>query len=209
MASSFSDQIPSIVHLLGKLKPKRILDIGKGFGKYGFLAHEYGGIDNTKRLDPSLTMAEQSDIVIDAVEADVDLLLPHLKHIYTNVYVDDALEIYPSLPAYDLVLMIDVIEHLDKTKATDLVKYFLSKNSVLIIATPLNFFQQELYESEYEHHISHWKLKDFKALGFVEFQHFFGGAVYLVSKEKIDVTGFGNTPLKKIRRIVRSIKNEL
>ena len=208
MASSFSDQIPAIVHLLTKLKPKRILDIGKGFGKYGFLAHEYGGINNTKRLDPSLTLAQQSDIVIDAIEADTDLLLPHLSQIYTNIYVDDALKIYPSLPAYDLVLMIDVIEHLDKSKATELVKYFLSKNAVLIIATPLKFFQQELYESDFEHHISHWELKDFEALGFVESQHFYGGAVYLVSASKIDIRGFGNTPLKKLRRILRNIKNE-
>jgi 2-polyprenyl-3-methyl-5-hydroxy-6-metoxy-1,4-benzoquinol methylase len=209
MASSFSFQIPCIVHLLEKLQPKKILDIGKGFGKYGFLAHEYIGINNKKRLNPSLTMAQQSDIVIDAIEADTDLLLPHLTHIYHNVYRGDALEIYPSLANYDLVLMIDVIEHLDKAKAIDLVKYFLSKNSVLIIATPLSFFQQELYESDYEHHISHWSIKDFKALGFVDAQYFYGGGVYLVSKTKLDIRGFGNQPMKKLRRIIRSIKNEL
>jgi hypothetical protein len=48
MASSFSAQIPAIVHLLKSLASKSVFDIGKGFGKYGFLIHEYLGIDNTK-----------------------------------------------------------------------------------------------------------------------------------------------------------------
>ena len=50
MASSFVSQIPVIVNLVSKLKPRKIIDIGKGFGKYGFLIHEYAGIDNQKRM---------------------------------------------------------------------------------------------------------------------------------------------------------------
>jgi len=209
MASSFAEQIPCIVRLLQKLNPKTILDIGKGFGKYGFLAHEYIGIDNTNQLNPSKTMMQQSAVTIDAAEADKDLMLPHLDQIYSKVYFGDITEIYPDLPTYDLVMMIDVIEHLDKQKAINLVKYFLSKNAVLIIATPIDFFQQHLYESEYENHISHWKLKDFKALGFAESQYLDGGAVYLVSNRKLEINNFGNSLIKKLKRIRRAIKNEL
>ena len=209
MASSFSIQIPAIVYLLQQLKPSTVLDIGKGFGKYGFLIHEYAGIDNQERINPALSMAEQSAIKVDAVEADKDLLLPHLNQVYSNIFIGDVFEIYKRLQQYDLILMIDVIEHLDKAKAIELLKYFLAKNSILIIATPLHFFKQELYKSEFEQHISHWKLNDLKSLGRVEYQYFDGGAIYLLSNDKINIRGFGNSLIKKIRRIAKSVRNEV
>ena len=209
MASSFSSQIPAILHVLLKLSPKSILDIGKGFGKYGFLIHEYIGIDDQKRLNPELTMSQQSRVKIDAIEVDKDLLLPHLSQFYNEVFAEDVFKIYKSLPQYDLILMIDVIEHLDKGKAIAMLEYFLSKNSILLIATPISFFKQELYQSEFEHHISHWKTNDFKKLGYTDFQYFDGGAIYLLSKEKIEIRGFGNSAIKKLRRIARAVRNEI
>lgn len=209
MASSFSSQIPAIVYLLQKLKPKTVLDIGKGFGKYGFLIHEYAGIDNQKRINPALSMVQQSSIRIDGIEVDEDLLLPHLKQFYSEIFIGDVFKIYKDFQDYDLILMIDVIEHLDKEKAIIMLKYFLTKNMQVLVATPMTFFAQELYESEYEHHISHWKLNDFKNLGFVEYQYVDGGAIYLLSREKIEIRGFGNSFIKKIKRIAKSIRNEI
>lgn len=209
MASSFSTQIPAIVHLLKTLAPKSVLDIGKGFGKYGFLIHEYLGIDNTKRLNSLLSMSQQSRVKIDAVEVDEDLMLPHLSQFYNKVFFADIFSIYKSLNHYDLILMVDVIEHLEKEKAIGLLNYFVSKGSKIIVATPVDFFNQDLYESEFEHHISHWTFNDFKKIGFIDCQYFDGGAVYFLSKEKIDIRGFGNSIIKKLRRIARSVKNEL
>ena len=209
MASSFSAQIPAIVHLLKTLAPKSVLDIGKGFGKYGFLIHEYLGIDNQKKVDPSSSMSRQSRVTIDAVEVDEDLMLPHLSQFYNEVFFADIFSIYKSLNHYDLILMVDVIEHLEKEKAIALLKYFVSKDSKIMVATPVDFFNQDLYESEFEHHISHWTFNDFKKIGFADCQYFDGGAVYLLSKEKFDVRGFGNSIRKKLRRIVRCVKNEL
>lgn len=209
MASSFIDQTPAIIHLVQKLNPNKILDIGKGFGKYGFLFHEYVGIDNTKKINPSISLKEQSNIQVDAVEVDPDLMLPHLLQIYNHVYFGDILEIYKQLPSYDLVLMIDIIEHINKEGAVNLLQHFLQQGSNVIIATPKDFFEQNLYESEFENHVSHWSAKDFKGLGFLNIQYFNAGAVYLLSVEKLDIRGFGNTLIKKIRRIARALKNEL
>ncbi len=208
MASSFIDQTPAIIHILQKLQPKKILDVGKGFGKYGFLLHEYLGIDNTKKIDPAKSLKEQSSIVVDAVEIDPDLMLPHLSHIYNKVYFGDILQLYTQLPSYDLVLMIDIIEHINKNEALVLVKQLLQRGSKIIIATPRNFFRQDLYESEFENHVSHWSVKDFKKLGFLNVQYLNAGAIYLLSQEKIDIRGFGNSWIKKIRRIARAAKNE-
>ena len=114
MASSFINQVPTIIHLVQKLQPQKIFDVGKGFGKYGFLIHEYAGINNTKKLEPAKTLKEQSKITIDAVEVDADLMMPHLPQLYANVYFEDILQFYTRLTTYDLVLMIDIIEHVEK-----------------------------------------------------------------------------------------------
>lgn len=209
MASSFINQIPAIIHLVQKLKAEKILDIGKGFGKYGFLIHEYAGVDNTKKLNPSKSLKEQSAILIDAVEVDADLMLPHLTQLYTKIYFEDIIQLYKTLPSYDLILMIDIIEHINKAKAIQLLKHLLMMGNKIIIATPIEFFEQNLYESEFEHHVSHWTKKDFIKLGYLNVQYFDSGAVYLLSNEKIDVRGFGNSWIKKLRRIAKAIKNEI
>ena len=208
MASSFINQIPIIIHLIKKLQPRSILDIGKVFGKYGFLVHEYVGIDNTKKIDPTKLLKEQSDLLMDAVEIDLDLMLPHLGHLYNQVHFGDILEIYEKLPKYDLILMIDIIEHINKKKAFLLLKYLLQQGADIIIATPIEFFEQDLYQSDFEHHVSHWSRKDFKELGFLDMQFFDAGAVYLLSNKKYDIRGFGISFVKKLRRIARCIKNE-
>lgn len=209
MASSFLSQIPPIIYLISQIKPKSILDIGKGFGKYGFLIHEYIGINKNLSLNPSLSMKEQSDIIIDAVEIDKELLLPHLDQIYRKVYVGNVLEIYKDLTEYDLIIMIDVIEHLDKNNAIKMLEYFISKNIKMIIATPEIFFEQHLYNSKYEEHISHWDINDFRKICNVDYQKIDGGIIYLLTKEKINIRGFGHSIIKKIRRIRRAIINEL
>lgn len=208
MASSFISQVPAIINLIKGLHPKSVLDIGKGFGKYGFLVHEYIGIDNTLKIDPSKSMLQLSSITIDACEADIDLMLPHLSQIYQTVFTGDVLEKYQGFKNYDLILMIDVIEHLEKAKAEDMLKYFVSKGTTLIIATPAHFFEQNLYESEFEHHVSHWTLADFKRIGCADSQKVDAGMIYLLSSKKIDIRGFGSSLIKKIRRVARAVKNE-
>lgn len=209
MASSFINQVPVIIHLIQKLGPASILDIGKGFGKYGFLVHEYAGISNQEKINPGATLKQLSKVSIDAVEVDPDLMLPHLDQLYRTVYFGDILKIYSDLPKYDLVLMIDIIEHINKPGAIELLRHLLKNGSRVIVSTPIDFFEQHLYESEYENHVSHWSLKDFRAIAFTDVQYFDAGAVYLLSNEKLNIRGFGNSFLKKLRRIARAVKNEL
>ena len=57
--------------------------------------------------------------------------------------------------------------------------------------------------------MAHWSLKDFKSLGQVDVQYFDAGAIYVLGNERIDIRGFGNGFIKKLRRIARAVKNEL
>jgi len=212
MASSFSDQIPTIINIIRQLKPLKILDIGKGFGKYGFLIHEYVGIPSDKKIDSDLTLKEQSNIIIDCVEVDKTLMLKHISHIYRNIFFSDIFDLYQKLTEdYDLILMIDVIEHLSKDKSLKMLQHFLDQNIDILIATPKDFFQQELYESIYENHISSWSVDDFKNLknAIIQKQKIESGLVFFLSTRKVAFTGFGNSFLTKLKRIRRQLLSEI
>lgn len=206
MASSFASQIPTIVHLITQLRPATMLDVGKGFGKYGFLAHEYWGILRTRRTDSSRTLAEQSNLIIDAVECNRDYLWPHLEHIYRTVYEGRIEDLVLSLPNYDLVIMCDVIEHLAKETGKEVVKTILARSSEMIVSTPRKFFPQgELYKSPDERHISEWRPKDFKSFGvWVDWQNIDAGSVYLLCHKPHKIRGFGHDPLTRVRRVARA-----
>jgi hypothetical protein len=208
MASSFSSQIPTTLYLISQLRPSTMLDIGKGFGKYGFLMHEYYGIDSASRPSPTLSLREQSRVAIDAVESNQDYLWPHLSQFYRQIFTGRIESQYQSLPHYDVILMADVIEHLKKEDALAIVRYFIGCGSTMVITTPRHFFQQELFESEDERHLSHWKVQDFRNLGYCQYQNAGPGTVFLVSSKPIDVRGFGSSPVQRLRRITRSLLDE-
>src|SRR5437762_2258848 len=131
MASSFLAQIPVIVGVLNQLRPKTILDVGKGFGKYGCLAHEYVGIDHQRRPDPARTLAQQSCVHIDAVEWNRDYLWPHIEQLYRRVFVGRVEDMLSQLPNYDVVLMCDVIEHIEKQGGANVVRHFVKSGAAV------------------------------------------------------------------------------
>lgn len=209
MASSYADQIPTIVHLLQALAPRTMLDVGKGFGKYGFLTHEYAGIAMHSRPDPSKTLRDQSAVSIDAVEVQPNYMWPHLAQLYRDIRVGDIVDLYADLNGYDVVLMADVIEHIPKPDGTAIVEHFVADGSAVIISTPKTFFTQSFYDSPYESHVSYWRPADFRFAPYLAWQTVCDGRIYLVSKTPRPVRGFGNDPLTRARRIARTLSAEL
>lgn len=73
----------------------------------------------------------------------------------------DVTKDYKKLPTdYDLVLMIDVIEHMTKEQGYKILDYF--KGSKVIVSTPRNFATEPHPENPFEEHITHWTLEDFE-----------------------------------------------
>jgi hypothetical protein len=206
MATSFYSQIPIVVHILTKLQPATMLDIGKGFGKYGFLVHEYVGVDPYKRPNPRVTLAEQSRVTVDAVESNDHYLWPHLEQFYRKIYVGRIEELYQTVPRYDLVLMADVIEHIAKDDGMKIVKYFVETGAYVVVSTPRDFFQQDLFESKDEHHVSFWTPRDFNWCHF-DYQNCDSGAVYLLSSSPVNIRGFGHSLMARARRMARVAKD--
>jgi len=149
-----------MVDWIVKTKPQSVLDIGVGYGKWGFLSREYTDI-NAHNYDPSTWQVR-----IDGVEAFPEYATPTYSYIYNNIYYGDVREVLPNLPDYDLVIIGDVIEHFPKEDGQRLLAELRKKARYILLSSPTVFFTQELFDNDYETHHSLWTVDDFKGFEF-------------------------------------------
>lgn len=126
-----------------EVAPHRVVDLGPGFGKAAAILREY-------LIKP---------IIIDAVEMEPSYVDDRLLALYNHIDIADA----TTLPAsyfdqYDLVMMIDVIEHMEKQDGLDLLARIPGN---IIVCTPENFFDNPPDLPPSENHRSLWTLDDF------------------------------------------------
>ena len=136
-------------HNLNKLV---ILDVGCGFGDWGFL------IRTRKRGVPYLIGA--------------DIWLPYLKilkplNIYDEVIRIEASRIPIKSKSVDITLACEILEHLPKKNGEILLKNIerITKK-LIVLSTPLNCPQDELEGNPYQKHVTEWSLKELKNFGF-------------------------------------------
>lgn len=157
MPSSHYFQLNEIVDLIFRTNPRKLLDIGIGFGKYGFLAREY------------LELWDGRDIYndwkrqIDGIEAFDSYITPVHQHIYNTIYKGNALHILPEMKEhYDLVLMIDVLEHFTFEEGLKILESCKRISSNILISVPKVVSAQETFSGNpFEEHKCQWKKKDF------------------------------------------------
>jgi 2-polyprenyl-3-methyl-5-hydroxy-6-metoxy-1,4-benzoquinol methylase len=139
--------------------PRKILDVGCGYGKYGVLLREY------VEGHPS----------VDGVEAWEPYVEPHkLRGIYDNLYVEDVCGLSQEiLDQYDMVVMGDVIEHIGKHQALELLSRI---KGWVVIATPFDHFHTDEGLPPTEAHISHWTTEDWINTGRLDLHEVFQGS---------------------------------
>lgn len=154
MPSSRPDVISPVLKHIMKINPNSILDVGSGFGKWGFLLREYLEVWQG-RLYPHEWQKQ-----IDAIEIWTDYTdLPWYHSVYNNVFVGNVLDYVGLFSAYDLVLFLDVIEHLEKDQSQSLLK----EARHWVMTTPAYVNKQgAAFGNPYEAHKSFWKLADFE-----------------------------------------------
>lgn len=162
MPTSWIQCIPEILSEVEKYKPKSILDIGIGFGKYGVLLRE------TLELAEERYDKKDWNIKIDGIEAFRNYHNPLHDYVYDKVHYDTVANSIGKLLDYDVVLLIDVLEHFEKTEGKDVIKKILKHtNKALIISTPLYPASQgEYLSNKYEEHKSRWTQLDFADFNF-------------------------------------------
>ena len=165
MPTSQETQINEILWLVKKVRPKTILDIGTGFGKYGFLCREYS------ELPYGRLRKGDWETRIDGIEVFEEYLTPVHEYIYDKIYVGNALEIVDNLEVrYDLVLLIDVLEHLTYDHGIELLDKLVLSGSGVIVSTPKNIGvlgcrQQGVFNNLFEKHRFQWNMKIFRKYG--------------------------------------------
>ena len=155
--TSYPQNIPTIIDIVEKIMPKKILDIGAGYGKFGILCRE---AILSKKAEIENKPIPTNDISINRLEeATYFANLQWVNAIYTKSMVGNFLqEGIENFNAYDLILLIDVVEHNDIKE----VKAWLRNIGVpVIISTPkkIVMYETEFYNSR--KHISQWEQEDF------------------------------------------------
>lgn len=144
MPTSEHWQIPSIVDLVIHEQPATILDVGAGYGKYGALVREYA-----------------SPVRVDAVD-----VTPPRFPVYDHCYTGDLRHLEGLLPAeparYDLALLIETIEHLEKEEAWQVLATLTRRAKRVLVSTPFGFRPQEIPGQPFETHRSGWYPWEFR-----------------------------------------------
>ena len=134
--SSDEGKIPVLKYIVENVeKNAKILDVGFGAGAYGKLLRSlyYRNIDGL-------------DIYSDNIEE------MGLDKIYDNIYIENILDF--DFNYYDLIIMGDVLEHIELESAKKLLSRFTSgKCGQLIVSVPYEYEQDELYGNKHEKHL--------------------------------------------------------
>ncbi len=161
MPSSQHYHISKIMDMIIHLNPMSILDIGTGFGKYGVLCREYLELwDGRHNYSQFLRR-------IDGVEVFGDYITPLHKFVYNNIYINDIMEVLDKIEfRYNLVLLIDVLEHFEKHQGETLLHKILRTSDGVLISTPKEpSSQKDAFGNIYETHRSKWTRNDLNKLG--------------------------------------------
>lgn len=154
MPTSHYDTINSVMNLISQISPASVLDVGVGFGKMGLLCREYLDIWWARYTPDKWTTR------IDGIEIFPQYKNPIYDYCYDNVLFGNVMDHLDMLGDYDLVLLIDVIEHLSKEDGHKLLDTITNN---YIVVTPKVFVQNNMkvWENEAERHLSLWDLSEF------------------------------------------------
>jgi hypothetical protein len=144
MPSSYIDSYTPIVKLLIERAPRHILEIGPGWGKYGLACREY--LPDLDRLD--------------AIEVPQGRFVTQ-GAIYDNVFVDDARRAPDTFfGLYDLVVLVDVIEHFTLDDGHELLGRIQGAGTNVLVATPKQWIAQHDDRNPHEEHLSYWSWEE-------------------------------------------------
>jgi len=153
--------------MLGQIvtaNPTSVLDVGIGYGKWGFLCREY--LESWQdRVFPT-----QWQVKITGVEAFSEYVnrLPWLNQIYDRIYVRRIQDVCDVLASHELVIAGDVIEHLEKRAANRVLETLKRKATKrFLLSIPLGpgwLDNKVIAGNEFEQHRSEWSKDDVEDL---------------------------------------------
>lgn len=175
MPTSHPQIITPVMTKILELQPKRVLDLGIGFGKWGALTREYTDIW-AWRFYPN-----EWQIVIDGVEVHERYKNPNWNH-YNKIAIGAVENILPSAGRYGVIVMLEVLEHMKREVGESVLREAMGHTNHFIVSYT-NTEQHDVRDNPFEDHVSTWSSADFDGLGDIEVLHETkNGAVLLITK---------------------------
>lgn len=160
MPSSTHKTLSNVLDVLKAIDPKTVLDVGIGYGKWGFLCREYLEA-HADRVYP-----DDWKVKITGVEAWTPYIerIPWIGDLYDEIYPSRIEDLVSSLPDFELIIAGDVIEHLMKDDAL-MVLEELKKRTVkaFILSIPIGerwLGNMVIAGNDFESHRSTWSLEE-------------------------------------------------
>lgn len=126
-----------------QVQPETVVDVGPGAGKWCSLM---------KRPNSHWTAIEIFAPYVDKFK---------LKNLYDEIIIADACDVPLDSFDVDLVILGDVIEHIERDKAVDLLERIKSVANNILLATPIvDFPQGEYMNNIHETHVDQWYKKE-------------------------------------------------
>jgi SAM-dependent methyltransferase len=152
MPVSFLDVAPRVIEEIRELQPASILDVGCGYGTYGHLIRAH--VDKWPWK-----------IRLEAVEGFDKYLYRIGNTAYNRVYPltwESFNAHHAPHRQYDLILLIDVIEHFDKEEGLEVLEQCKAISERVLFSTPADPAEQGAeYGNKLEIHKSRWTWEDF------------------------------------------------
>jgi hypothetical protein len=166
LGTSNWQQIPFCIDALMKMAPRRVLDVGVGFGRWGMIVREFCDVWYQR------IFKEDWQVHVEGIEAFPKSITDYHRDFYNKIHIGDAAELIPTLPGpWDVTIYGDVLEHFTKEKAHELLRASLETSDYVIVNIPIGeeYDQGELYGNAFEAHLSSWQPDDFRAFGLVRY----------------------------------------
>lgn len=148
-----------------KIRGNTVLDVGCGFGKWGFLAKQY------------FWCTQNGSMVQEPLVAGIDLHYANVQRlnqqqIYDIVIHGSATHLPFQDKSFDTVLAFELLEHLTEADGYQALREFERvARQCILLSTPNKKCLRDGLEcvtgfNPHEAHLSWWQIKDFQALGY-------------------------------------------
>jgi len=161
MPSSTWVHSSDVQQIVFKLKPQSILDVGVGFGRWGFLLRELLDIFRGRYA------REEWKTCIDGVEVFESYITPMHRYLYDKIMVGDAEKLVQGMApnSYDVIILGDVLEHFEKEQGKDFLNgccCVVKKAVIVCIPIGKGYPQGTVLGNVDETHRAVWEFVDFE-----------------------------------------------